>query len=138
MQSVTELPFNNFIGIERAPDSGSLLRLPSGAHYLNHLGTVHASALLGLAEASSGEYLLQHFGSGANVAPVVRRTEAKFRKPAGGAVVSSASVTFEALAQLDGDLATKRRALVSVAVELHDQSGVHALSASVEWFIQRL
>jgi hypothetical protein len=25
-----------------------------------------------------------------------------------------------------------------VAVELHDQSGVHALSASVEWFIQRL
>jgi hypothetical protein len=138
MQSVTELPFNQFIGLEAAADSAQLLRLPSGEQYLNHLGTVHASALLALAEASSGEFLLRHFASTAGVVPVVRRIEAKFRKPANGAVTSSASIAPETLTQLDADLAARGRVLVGVTVELHDQSGAHVLSASVEWFIQRM
>ncbi len=136
--SVTELPFNSFVGIEASSDPAGLLRLPAGGQYLNHLGTVHASALLALAEASSGEFLLRHFGSIEGVIPVVRRIEAKFRKPANGAVVSTAGAAPGALAQLDADLAGKGRALIAVAVELRDESGVHALSASVEWFIQRV
>lgn len=137
MQSVTELPFNRFVGIETASDPPQLLRLPAGAKYLNHLGTVHASAQLALAEASSGEFLLWHFGSSSGVVPVVRRLEAKFRKPANGAVTSTVSVPPEALEQLAVDLAAKGRALVSVAVELHDESGAHTLSATVEWFITK-
>jgi acyl-coenzyme A thioesterase PaaI-like protein len=136
--SVTELPFNRFIGLQAATTPERLLQLPVGEQYGNHLGTVHASALLALAEASSGEYLLRHFGSSSGVIPVVRRLEAKFRKPAKGVVTSSASATPETLAQLDTNLATKGRALISVAVELHDASGTHALSATVEWFIQRM
>lgn len=136
--SVTELPFNSFLGIEEASDTAHLLRLPPGGQYLNHLGTVHASALLALAEASSGEFLLRHFGSGAGLVPVVRRVEAKFRKPAHGAVTSSASATPADLSQLEASLANKGRGLISIAVELHDESGTHALSAAVEWFIQRI
>jgi acyl-coenzyme A thioesterase PaaI-like protein len=135
--SVTELPFNQLISIQPASDSAQLLRLPPGGKYLNHLGTVHASALLALAEASSGEFLLRHFGSTAGIVPVVRRIEAKFRKPASGAVTSTASAAPDALALLDANLAAKGRALILIAVELHDESGTHALSASVEWFIQR-
>ena len=37
--SVTELPFNSFLGIEAASEQAQLLRLPAGAQYLNHLGT---------------------------------------------------------------------------------------------------
>jgi len=136
MESVTELPFNKFIGVEVGADAEHLLRLPSGERYLNHLGTVHASALLALAEAASGEFLLRHLRSGAGVIPVVRRIEARFRKPATGSVSASASVVPELLARLDSDLTAKGRALISVAVELHDQSGAHVLGASVEWFIQ--
>jgi acyl-coenzyme A thioesterase PaaI-like protein len=137
-RSVTELPFNIHVGIEAAGDAPQLLRLPPGGQYLNHLGSVHASALLALAEASSGEFLLRHFGSAEGVIPVVRRMEAKFRKPAHGGVASTASAAADALTQLDADLAAKGRTLISIAVELHDDSGAHALSASVEWFIQRL
>lgn len=115
-----------------------MLQLPAGGQYLNHLGAVHASALLALAEASSGEYLLKHFGSSEGVVPVVRHIEAKFRKPANGCVHSSANAAPEALAQLNADLTAKGRALISVTVELHDESGTHALTASVEWFIQRV
>jgi hypothetical protein len=42
--SVTELPFNSFVGIQIASEPSQLLRLPSGEQYLNHLGSVHASA----------------------------------------------------------------------------------------------
>ena len=66
---VTDLPFNALIGIERAEANNALLRLPSDPRYLNHLGSVHASALLALAEASSGEFLLRHFGSSEGIVP---------------------------------------------------------------------
>ncbi len=136
--SVTKLPFNRFIGLQPAASTEKLLQLPASGNYLNHLGTVHASALLALAEASSGEFLLQHFGGSDGLVPVVRRLEAKFRKAANGAVTSTASATPEALAQLQTDLSAKGRALIAVSVELQDASGTHALSATVEWFIQRL
>lgn len=135
--SVTELPFNRFVGIEVSDDPAKTLRLPAGAQYLNHLGTVHASAQLALAEASSGEFLLRALGSVEGIVPVVRRMESKFRKPANGAVVSSVSMEAGAIEQLHAELAAKGRAIVSVAVELHDESGAHTLSASVEWFIAR-
>ena len=135
--SVTELPFNRLLGIQTA-EPPHVLRLSSGGQYLNHLGTVHASAQLALAEASSGELLLRHFGSAQGIVPVVRRLEAKFRRPANGVVTSTAGVTPESLAQLDIELSSKGRSLISVTVELHDQSGAHTLSATVEWFIQRV
>ena len=59
--SVTELPFNNFLGIHPAHDTSHLLQLPSGSQYLNHLGTVHAAVQLALAEASSGRVFAQTF-----------------------------------------------------------------------------
>ena len=135
---ITHIPFNALVGIERAEVDGALLQLPSDPRYLNHLGTVHASALLALAEASSGEFLLRHLNSLDGIAPVVRRLDAKFRKPAKGLIVSRANVAPDALTRLDGELAMKGRSLVSISVELHDQVGVHVLSATIEWFIQRV
>jgi acyl-coenzyme A thioesterase PaaI-like protein len=134
--SVTELPFNKFVGIQIADEAAHLLRLPSGKQYLNHLGTVHASAQLALAEASSGEFLLRHFGSADGIVPVVRRMDAKFRKPASGSITSSVTVAPETLEQLDRELSAKGRALISIPVEIHDESGAHTLSATFEWFIQ--
>jgi acyl-coenzyme A thioesterase PaaI-like protein len=136
MHSVTELPFNMFLRLKPA-DAPLLLRLPAGAEYLNHLGTVHASALLALAEASSGEFLLRHFGSIDGIVPVVRRLNSKFRRPANGDVTSTASASPEELGRLNADLAARGRALISLTVELHDESGTHVLTASVEWFISR-
>jgi hypothetical protein len=82
--------------------------------------------------------LLRHLGAADGTVPVVRRIEAKFRKPAHGAVTSSASAPPERLARLQADLASKGRALIAVEVELRDESATHVLSATVEWFIQSL
>ena len=137
MVTVTELPFNRFLGLQPGGPA-EVLRLPAGGQYLNHLGTVHASAQLALAEAASGEFLLRRLGAVDGVVPVVRRMEAKFRKPANGSVAATVSTPPEAIDQLQTELASKGRALLSVAVELHDQSGAHTLSATVEWFIARI
>lgn len=136
--NVTELPFNQLVGIASSSQEGSLLMLPADPRYHNHLGTVHAGALMTLAEASSGALLLGKYGTlGFEVVPVVRRMETKFRKPAQGAVHSKASISSEQDAQFVAALTTKGRALVEVGVDLHDEHGTHALSATVEWFVAK-
>jgi acyl-coenzyme A thioesterase PaaI-like protein len=135
--SVIELPFNKFLGIHLGSETTHLLQLPSGRQYLNHLGTVHAAVQLALAEASSGEFLLRHFGSADDLFPLVRRVEAKFRKLANGSIASTASAMPEDLARLDAELSSKGRSMISIMVEIYDESGAHTLSATFEWFIQR-
>jgi acyl-coenzyme A thioesterase PaaI-like protein len=137
MNSVIELPFNQHLGLQIADDPAKLLQLPAGPQYLNHLGTVHASAQLALAEASSGEFLLRAIGDMTGVVPVVRRMESKFRKPANGVLTSTVSLP-DGIETLKDHLFAKGRVLVRVEVELHDESGAHTLSATVEWFITRV
>ena len=135
---VTALPFNRFLGLEKGnSESGLLVSLPPSPQYANHLGTVHASALLAVAEAGSAEFLLQHFNEGVGYVPVVRRLEAKFRRSARGRVSARASVDGDALNRLSGDLRTKGRALIRVSVEVVDEGGLVVLSGVVEWFIAR-
>lgn len=133
---VIQLPFNALIGVGRDVDGA--LSLPAHSKYGNHLGSVHAGALLTLAEAASGDLLLREFGGiGFPVVPVVRRMESKFRKPAQGSIHAVATLAAEAKAEFLTSLTAKGRALVVVAVDVHDEAGAHALSASVEWFVAR-
>ncbi len=135
---VTDLPFNRHLGLLRCGNGEGLLELPAGPHLLNHLGTVHAGALLALAEAATGEFLLRLPDLPPNLVPVVRRVESKFRKPARGRVVARASAQPEALARLGSDLTRKGRSLVSISVDLFDESGTHVLSGTVDWYLQKI
>jgi acyl-coenzyme A thioesterase PaaI-like protein len=135
---VTQLPFNRHVGLEPAADeSGFLVSLPDGPQYTNHLGTVHASALLAVAEAGSGAFLVRQFGPGAGFVPVVRRLEAKFRKPARGRIAARCTVAAEEVERWSADLASRGRVSAPVMIEVVDATGVVVLSAVVEWFITR-
>lgn len=103
--------------------------------YTKHLGTVHTSALLAVAEAGSGAFLVQHLGSEGRFVPVVRRLEAKFRKPAHGRVCARCSVEPQVAAQWSAELAARGRVLAPVPIEVVDADGVIVLSSVVEWFI---
>lgn len=57
---VTQLPLNRLLGLESAPArSEFLVSLPDGPQYTNHIGTVHAIALLAVAEAGSAAFLIR-------------------------------------------------------------------------------
>jgi acyl-coenzyme A thioesterase PaaI-like protein len=133
---VTRLPFNQHVGL--APgDEPHLLQLPAAAHLANHLGTVHASAQFALAEATSGQFLLNAFPElQDNALAVVRSFSGKFRAAANGTLHSTASIADEAREKLASDLEQRRRAFVTVEVEVRDASGALTLAASCEWFIQ--
>jgi acyl-coenzyme A thioesterase PaaI-like protein len=133
---VTQLPFNRLVGLEAAVgDGGYLVCLPDGPQYANHLGTVHASALLAVAEAGSGAFLVQQLGSDESVVPVVRRLEAKFRKPARGRISARCPVGAQEVERWSAELAAWARVLAPVTVEVVDADGVIVLSAVVEWFL---
>jgi acyl-coenzyme A thioesterase PaaI-like protein len=133
---ITKLPFNEFIGLERSSDEGFVFRLPAGVRYTNHLGTVHASALMAIAEATSGELLLRAIGdTSTDVIPVVRRFESKFRKAATGSIRSKGAISTDAIAAFMSTLRSRGRATMDIPVELYDESAACVLSASVEWFV---
>lgn len=135
---VTALPFNRLLGLEKAPaESGFLVSVPDSPKYTNHLGTVHAVVLLAVAEAGSAELLLQHMGEPTGVVPVVRRLEAKFRKPARGQVSARASIEPGKLERCSAELKAKGRVSIPVPVAVVDEAGNVVLSAVVEWFIVR-
>jgi acyl-coenzyme A thioesterase PaaI-like protein len=135
---VTQLPFNRLIGLEpAAADSGFLVGLPEGPQYTNHLRTVHAGALLAVAEAGSGTFLARHMGGRAGFVPVVRRMDSKFCRPASGQVWARVNVPPEEVARWMEKLETRGRTSAAVPVEVVDTAGSVVLTAVVEWFITR-
>lgn len=135
---VTQLPFNRHIGLELATvESGSLVTLPAGEQYTNHLGTVHASALLAVVEAGSGAFLAAQLGTIAGFVPVVRRLNAKFRKPAIGRVAARAILADAEVVRWTSELSKRGRVLAEIPIEVTDDAGEVVLSATVEWFIAR-
>ena len=66
---------------------------------------------------------------------MVRRLEAKFRRPATGRVSARAAIDPAAVAHVPAELQAKGRVMFAVPVEVVDETGTVALSAHIEWFI---
>jgi hypothetical protein len=136
--NVTDIPFNAFLRIEESPaDSSFLLKLCESPSYLNHIGTVHASAQLALAEASSGEWLMRALPDLVNkTIAIVRRVEAKFKSPMMGEIFSRSTTSLDEIRRSAEPLASKGRSLIPVTVEVVDGRGNVGLIATFEWFAQ--
>lgn len=135
---ITDLPFNSFIGIAESPKEEFALTLPEDKKYTNHVGTVHASALLALAEATSGHFLMGISEKmGCEVIPLVRRLESKFRKPAVGSIHSQYNVEPEAEEKFLEQLKVKGRSILAIQVNIYDASCTHVLSATIDWFVSK-
>lgn len=133
---VTQLPFNQLIGLEPAvEDSGFLVGIGDDPKYTNHLGSVHASAILAVAEAGSGEFLARQFSDYAGFVPVVRRLEAKFRKPGTGPLMARCTSSSQDVACWRGELSNRGRVSAVLPMEVVDRNGTVVMAASVEWFI---
>jgi acyl-coenzyme A thioesterase PaaI-like protein len=133
--NVIAIPFNRFLGLRA---NGPTITLPANADYENHLGTVHAGAQFALAEAASGQWMLDHFpAEAAGVLAVVRHADVKFRKPATGELAAHADVPQDNAEQFLDTLTRRGRATITVSIRLLDSSGSVTLEGSFEWFVQR-
>ncbi|MCK4661502.1 MAG: YiiD C-terminal domain-containing protein [Bacteroidales bacterium] len=118
--NVIEIPFNKFIGLQKAnPDDDFILQLEEREEYVNHLGTIHASALFALAEATSGEFLLNKFKDfKLNIIPVVRKVEIKYSKHGNGKVFSKADFIDTNTNKVIDELNNKKRIIIKVKVDI--------------------
>ena len=133
------IPLNKHLGIEIVSigDGVAQTRLPFREEVTNHIGTVHATAIFGLAEAASGGALSGAF------APMVLKI-----RP----VAASAGVTFAKIARTDltADATTSEpsetlrtrltetgKAIFDVAVDVRDDRGVHVAQVTVTWHVTR-
>lgn len=133
---ITDLPFNKLIGLSESEDPQFIYSLKDHIQYSNHIGTVHASALFSLAEASAAQFLLQNFPEYENnMIPIVRKVELKYKKPAMGQINSTAKFSNNTETEIRSELQSRSRALIVLIVELWDKNSANVMSATFEWFI---
>ena len=135
--NVLEIPFNKFIGLQQADtDNDYIFRLDPRDEYLNHLGTIHASALFALAEASSGEFLLNQFKDyKLDIIPVVRKVEIKYSKPASGIIFSKACINDSGINEIINELKIKKRIIIKVRVDIYGNNSEKLFTSTFDWFI---
>jgi acyl-coenzyme A thioesterase PaaI-like protein len=134
---VTAIPFNELVGLAPSDDERYLLMLPAGEKYLNHIGTVHASALFALAEATSGVVMLGELGGREDLGAVVRKVETKFRNPGHGAVYSTAALAGDKELLLAG-IDERGRGFANVTGDLFDGDGKPLMRSEFEWFVTKM
>jgi acyl-coenzyme A thioesterase PaaI-like protein len=136
---VTQIPFNKFLEIVQSNSDDCVLELGFNDNMKNHLGTFHASAQFALAEACSGLSLQRHFPHLENsVAPILRKSEIKFKNPAQSGIYARAHIDVEKKERFKQQFEKKGRATIAVPVEVIDQNGVICMSGRYKWFVQKL
>jgi acyl-coenzyme A thioesterase PaaI-like protein len=132
---IIEIPFVKKVGIEKTQEENLILSFDESNQ--NHLQTIHASALFTLAESASGEALLTCFPElVGKVAPVVRDSQIKFKKPAIKSVTAFPSISDESIAKFKEQYKKKNRSSITVDVTVKDSDENVVCVGSFNWFVQ--
>ncbi len=133
---ISDIPFIKKVGVHK--NSTGQCELTFEPSLLNHLQTLHASALFTLAETASADALQHHFPAlVGKVAPVLRNSQIKFRKPANHSVTAYTKTTDENVARFTTQFERKGRAAIDIEVEIKDGNGDVLCAGIFNWFIQR-
>ena len=124
-------PFTDYVGINTDV-------LENKSTLQNHLGSIHAGVQFTFAEQVSGVYLASLFPTiKAQVIPLLRESNMKYKKQALSALSAKASVDERQLQRFQKSFDAKGRASIVVEVELKDSEGDVTCVGSFKWFVQR-
>lgn len=130
---ITELPFNQHIGLEI---DGEMIRLKQQDCLLNHVNGLHASAIHGLAEAASGHFLIL------NLMPLfpewlvlAKKANIEYKRPAKSDCRAMAEVSPEVLQICIDTLKSRKSAVLVVPVKVFCEDRVVA-EAEFEWWFR--
>jgi len=132
--NVLELPFIKYLGLRISADG--TLSLEVSDHHKNHLGTVHATVLYGIAEACSGQAVIDEFFKPyPNALVVIRRATIKYRSPARADLSARVKKTDPALPSVRKRLLAKGVGKCEIEVEIRSGNDIVAI-ATFEFFIK--
>lgn len=134
--NILAIPFHSYLGLTIAEPPG-LVQLEIQPHHLNHLGTVHASVMVAVAEAGSGLFLQQHAGEPEmTVMPIIRRIDAKFHQAGTDKIIAKSMMDVAELPAFMEQLRARQRARITVPMQVVNGTGSSLLSISFDWFVQ--
>ena len=138
LMDVSTLPFNKHIGLNIDPsDDKPTVILQLCAYHLNHVDTVHATVIYGIAEAASGRCLLARFPDlvDSSVA-VLRSSSAKYRRPASpvGEIRALGTISEESAVKFCDKLTSRGRASVDIEVSVA-QNDTELSTGTFGWFV---
>jgi acyl-coenzyme A thioesterase PaaI-like protein len=130
---VSDLPFNKHIGIR---EHNGVVTIPVKDYHKNHLGTVHATAIYGAAEAGSGQFIIENFGDEfPDALAVTRIGTVKYKSAAKEDIFAEVTNSQPALHQALDRLRKKGAAKIAVEVSVRSNNEIVAI-ATFDWFIR--
>ena len=130
---VSQLPFNQWLGLSVCDDTICLLPQPQ---HLNHVETVHAAVIFGMAEAAAGHWLsLRYPELEKSHVALLRQSNVKYRHPAiaGVQLIGSATCDEATAAGFLTTLQERGRAVLEISAAVH-QADNRILQATFGWF----
>lgn len=131
------IPLNKLLGIEVVSigDGVAETRLPFRSEVTNHIGSMHASAIFGVAEAASGCAMSGAFAPVAlSIRPVAASAQVHFSKVARSALIAQAR-TSETSEGLRAKLKEAGKVVFDVVVDVRDEAGVDVAKVTVAWHV---
>lgn len=131
--NVEELPFNKLIGLK---DSYQSVELNCTEKHMNHVGTVHATVIFGIAEACSGKFVIEHLSqSFPEALALTRGAEIRYRSPGTGRIEAKVTGCEPPVESVIDRLRRRGISKISVEVEVSGVDGTLATS-KFEWFLK--
>jgi uncharacterized protein (TIGR00369 family) len=133
------IPLNKVLGIEIVSlgDGVAEARLPFRAEVTNHIDSVHATAIFGLAEAASGYAMSGAFAPLIlQIRPVAVSAHVTFSKIARTDLVARAR-TVESSKELRAKLVEAGKVAFDVIVTVHDAAEAAIGQATVAWHVTK-
>ena len=130
------IPFNKALGI--TSDGATTVLSPSETH-LNHVETIHATVLFGVAEAAAGQCLLTRFPDLVpSFVAVLRGATIKYRRPATGrSPIHGTGLLSDTDARAFMDtLQSRGRATIDITVSV-SQNDTEVFTGVFTWFASR-
>lgn len=103
---------------------------------LNHINTLHASAIYSLAEITSGYFLNVEFPEYEHTTiPILRSSKMKYRKSCNSQLFSSASLKKITVEEIKKKLDSKKRVLLTIEVKLFDAENELKVIGDFDWLV---
>jgi uncharacterized protein (TIGR00369 family) len=129
------IPFNKLLGIEIVSigDGVAQARIPFRAEVTNHIGSLHATAIFGVAEAASGAAMSGAFAPVIlRIRPVAVGATVTFLKIVRGDLTADAMIT-RSSEELREKLAKEGRVVFDVLVKMREAAGKDVAEMTVSW-----
>jgi hypothetical protein len=134
--TLLDLIYNQNLNIQNTNKTDCIFMLAMSDKLQNHIHSFHAGAIFSLAEATSAQFLINNFKEFENsVIPLLRATNTKYKKPCITDIYAKAVLLNESKEEIKHILNEKKRALLTIKVEIIDEFDSIIFIGTFEWFL---